>query len=112
MPYLCTYREWSHPAIFPPGSTPQNTLLGRTFSGYVCKTQNQRRLMIKHETAFLFFVVVMTTAQDALTETSELELALSNSYDIDLYLDEFVQAIDNLIERRTCTDADFREAER
>lgn len=65
--------------------------------------------MLKQLNAFLFLVVLMTGAQAALAETSELEQALSYSDDIDLYLEEFVLASEKLIERRTCAVADFRE---
>lgn len=66
--------------------------------------------MLKRLNASLFIWVLMTGAQTALAETSKLEQALNNSDDINLHLDDFILASAELIERRTCTIADFREA--
>jgi hypothetical protein len=67
-------------------------------------------ILLKKLNACLFIVAILTGAQGASAETSALDQALGNSDDSDLYFDEFVLASEKLIDRRTCTVADFREA--
>ena len=70
----------------------------------------ERLIMAARLTLPLLVTAFLTIAQAGHAQTSTLEQSLRQSDDVDLHLAEFVLAGTKLIERGTCTTADFHEA--
>lgn len=66
--------------------------------------------MATRSTVPLLVTALLTIAHVGQAQTSTLEQSLRQSDNVDMHLDDFVLAGKKLIERSTCTTADFLEA--